>query len=99
MTWEYRESALMLTKELKAKGNIIVSIEQASNTKNIQELNNFVNKPLVLVFGNEVEGVDQEIVDLSHEVMEIPQYGTKHSLNVSVCAGIVIWEATKKSNK
>ena len=99
VTWEYRESALTLIRELKAKGNVIISIEQASNTKNIQELNNFVSKPLVVVFGNEVEGVDQKIVDFSHEVMEIPQYGTKHSLNVSVCAGIVLWEATKKRNK
>ena len=99
VNWEYRESALTLTKELKAKGNSIISIEQASKTKNIQELSNFINKPLVLVFGNEVQGVDQSIVDLSHEVMEIPQYGTKHSLNVSVCAGIAIWEATKNRSK
>ncbi len=51
--------------------------------------------PVALVFGNEVNGVDQRVVDLADHVVEVPQFGTKHSLNVSVCAGIVLWEFSK----
>jgi tRNA G18 (ribose-2'-O)-methylase SpoU len=54
------------------------------------------NEHYVLVFGNEVNGVDQDVIDLSDHIIEIPQFGTKHSLNVSVCAGIVMWEFGKK---
>ncbi len=94
--WEYRESILDLIKQLKTQEVKVISIEQTAKTKNIKELNKFMNEKRALVFGNEVDGVGQEVVDLSDEVMEIPQFGTKHSLNVSVCAGIVLWEALKK---
>jgi tRNA G18 (ribose-2'-O)-methylase SpoU len=63
----------------------------------LQNTHELSEKRFALVFGNEVNGVKQEIVDLSNYVIEIPQFGTKHSLNVSVCAGIVLWEFCKKS--
>lgn len=94
--WEHRESISELILELKSEGKIICSIEQTEKTTLLQEVDKFPNDHYVLVFGNEVNGVDQEIIDHSDHIIEIPQFGTKHSLNVSVCAGIVIWEFTKK---
>ena len=99
MNWEYRESIEDLITELKSEGKQICSVEQTENTTLLPEINDFQNDHYVLVFGNEVNGVDQKIVDLSNHILEIPQFGTKHSLNVSVCAGIVIWEFAKKSIK
>jgi 23S rRNA (guanosine2251-2'-O)-methyltransferase len=94
--WEHRESISELILELKSEGKIICSIEQTEKTTLLQEVDKLPNDHYVLVFGNEVNGVDQEIIDHSDHIIEIPQFGTKHSLNVSVCAGIVIWEFTKK---
>ena len=62
----------------------------------VQEVKHLPDEHYVLVFGNEVNGVDQDVIDLSDHIIEIPQFGTKHSLNVSVCAGIVMWEFAKK---
>tara|TARA_Y100000385_G_scaffold289732_1_gene360136 strand:- start:726 stop:1310 length:585 start_codon:yes stop_codon:yes gene_type:complete len=96
MEWEHRESISELILELKSEGKVICSIEQTEKTTLLQEVDKLPNDHYVLVFGNEVNGVDQEIIDHSDHIIEIPQFGTKHSLNVSVCAGIVIWEFTKK---
>ena len=93
--WEYVENTMDLVEKLKAENLKICSIEQAENAI---MLNNFVvdkNNKYALVFGNEVKGVAQDIVSKSDMVIEIPQFGTKHSLNVSVCAGIVMWEFVK----
>ncbi|MDD3668389.1 MAG: TrmH family RNA methyltransferase, partial [Bacteroidales bacterium] len=82
--------------ELKGKGYLIYSIEQAVGSI---MLNDFVfpqKEKVAVVFGNEVEGVDQEIINISDGVIEIPQFGTKHSLNISVSAGIVIWDLFNK---
>ena len=72
-------------------------IEQAEKTT---LLNNVSDLPIqdkyALVFGNEVDGVDQDVIDISDMIIEIPQFGTKHSLNVSVCAGVVMWEFAKR---
>lgn len=90
--WEYAKDTLELVKRLKAEGVQVVSIEQAENTT---MLNDFYLEPdtiYAIVFGNEVKGVLQEVVDESHHVVEIPQFGTKHSLNISVSAGVVIWD-------
>ncbi len=90
--WEFCESIVELITELKKEGKTICSIEQAEKTlllNQIDELNSSTN---VLIFGNEVHGVNQAIIDLSDYIIEIPQFGTKHSLNVSVCAGVVLWE-------
>jgi tRNA G18 (ribose-2'-O)-methylase SpoU len=95
--WEYRENIFDICSELKNSGYTLCSIEQTEQTVLLQNIHELPEKRFALVFGNEVNGVKQEIVDLSNYVIEIPQFGTKHSLNVSVCAGIVLWEFCKKS--
>jgi len=97
MHWEHRESIVDLINELKAEGKKICSIEQTEETTLLQDVKDLPNEHYVLVFGNEVNGVDQDAIDLSDHIIEIPQFGTKHSLNVSVCAGIVMWEFGKKN--
>jgi tRNA G18 (ribose-2'-O)-methylase SpoU len=94
--WEHRTSIVELVTELKAEGVTIASIEQAEETLLLQNTSQLNYSKIALVFGNEVDGVDQEVIDLSDHIIEIPQFGTKHSLNVSVCAGVVLWEFTKK---
>lgn len=91
VSWKYFKSTREAIDELKANGYFIASIEQA---KNSIMLNHFQKpgKPLALVFGNEVYGVEQDIIDQSDACIEIPQFGTKHSFNVSVSMGIVLWE-------
>jgi len=96
--WEYVENTLDIVKKLKAENVKILSIEQAEN---VTLLNNFKPQQLTkyaLVFGNEVKGVSQEVVNASDVVLEIPQYGTKHSLNISVSCGVVIWDLFSKLN-
>ena len=94
--WEHVESTEEIVKSLKQSGYSICSIEQAENTTALNEVNNLNDSKFALVFGNEVDGVDQKIIDLSDRIIEIPQFGTKHSLNVSVCAGVVMWEFAKR---
>lgn len=94
--WRYSETTLTAVQVLKENGYTICAIEQAEKATMLQELNATDLMPLALVFGNEVDGVDQEVVSLSDVVIEIPQFGTKHSLNVSVSAGIVIWEVARQ---
>jgi tRNA G18 (ribose-2'-O)-methylase SpoU len=71
-------------------------VEQAVQTTLLQDIGQLNAPGFALVFGNEVDGVDQAALDTADHIIEIPQFGTKHSLNVSVCAGIVLWEFTKK---
>ena len=94
--WEHRESISELVNELIDSGVQICSIEQTEETTLLQNVKNLPKSKYALVFGNEVNGVDQDIIDKSQHIIEIPQFGTKHSLNVSVCAGIVIWEFSKR---
>ena len=94
--WEHRTSIVELVNELKEEGVTIASIEQAEETLLLQNSHQLNYRKIALVFGNEVDGVDQEVINLSDYIIEIPQFGTKHSLNVSVCAGVVLWEFTKK---
>ena len=94
--WEYHSDIVSLVKDLKKEGKTICAIEQTENTIMLNHIDSLQTDHVVLVFGNEVNGVNQEVVNGSNEVIEIPQFGTKHSLNVSVCAGIVLWEFTKK---
>lgn len=94
--WEHKASIVDLVTELKSQGVHIVSIEQTEKTLLLQNINQLNSQKFALVFGNEVNGVNQSVVDLSDTVVEIPQFGTKHSLNVSVCAGVVLWEFAKK---
>jgi len=94
--WEHRSSIDELVTELKSQGIRVCSIEQAEQTTSLEEVAHLPNEPYALVFGNEVNGVDQSVIDASDYIIEIPQFGTKHSLNVSVCAGIVMWEFVKR---
>lgn len=94
--WEYFENILDALAELKKSGAAICTIEQTENTTFLQNTGELTEKRFALVFGNEVDGVDQEVIDFSDYIIEIPQFGTKHSLNVSVCAGIVCWEFVKR---
>ena len=98
VSWEYVERTIELVKKLKSERIKIISIEQAENAT---MLNNFKPQPhakYAFIFGNEVKGVSQNVVDSSDVVIEIPQYGTKHSLNISVSCGIVIWDVYSKLN-
>ncbi|MCK0108552.1 RNA methyltransferase [Flavobacteriaceae bacterium S0825] len=90
--WEYVEDTLTLVEKLKTKNIKIISIEQAENATMLNDFTPDKETRYAIVFGNEVKGVQQEVVDTSDVVIEIPQYGTKHSLNISVSAGVVIWD-------
>lgn len=96
VVWKYFENTSLAINELKNSGYLIISIEQVEGSTKLNEFVPEKNKKYALVFGNEVKGVEQEIVDLSDICLEIPQFGTKHSFNVSVTAGIVIWELFNK---
>ncbi|KAB7529273.1 TrmH family RNA methyltransferase [Flagellimonas olearia] len=94
--WEYRESTLELIGELKAMGVHTVAVEQAENAIMLNDFESNPRETLALIFGNEVKGVSQEVVTACDTVLEIPQFGTKHSLNISVSAGIVVWDLWAK---
>lgn len=96
VSWSHHENTLELIHLLKQQGYIIIPVEQ---TQGSIMLNNFTTqegKQYAFVFGNEVKGVAQNVIDSSHMCLEIPQYGTKHSFNISVCAGIVLWDIFNK---
>jgi len=88
--WVQEKETSIAINNLKKEGYYIVGVEQVEKATKIQEFQN--NQPIALIFGHEVNGVSQEIINICDEIIEIPQYGTKHSLNISVCAGIVIWK-------
>ena len=94
--WEYAKDTVSAVENLKAQGYTIIAIEQADQSIMIDNLSSLQIFKVALVFGNEVKGVDDRIMDICDLCVEIPQYGTKHSLNVSVSAGIAIWEFFKK---
>ena len=97
--WQYIADTLEVVKQLKNEGVRIVSVEQAEYATMLQDFTPVKDTKYAVIFGNEVKGVAQEVVSASDEVIEIPQYGTKHSLNVSVSAGIVLWELLMKLKK
>jgi tRNA G18 (ribose-2'-O)-methylase SpoU len=92
--WKYFATTLEAVKELKQKGYEIIAVEQAEKSVEVDKLPSG-NKKRAIILGNEVKGVDQEVMNQCDLCLEIPQLGTKHSLNVSVAAGIVIWELFK----
>jgi 23S rRNA (guanosine2251-2'-O)-methyltransferase len=96
VSWEYIEDTLALVTTLKTKGVQICSIEQAEHAIMLNKFHPEGNTTYAFVFGNEVKGVSQSVVNSSDVVIEIPQYGTKHSLNISVSAGVVIWDVFTK---
>lgn len=98
MDWEHAHNTLDVIADLKSKNFYVLAVEQAENSTFLNKLKIDNSKKYVLVFGNEVKGVDQEVVDASDEVIEIPQFGTKHSLNISVSVGVTVWDVWSKLN-
>ena len=94
--WIYSSSCINTVKELKEKGYVTVAVEQVEDSIKLDNLVVDKTRRYALVLGNEVKGVNQEVVDICDYSLEIPQYGTKHSLNVSVSAGLVLWEFAKQ---
>lgn len=94
--WEYFEETEAAVKKLKESGYRVFAIEQVLNSISLPDFNPEKDQKLALVFGNEVKGVQQSVIDLCHGAIEIPQYGTKHSFNISVSAGIVLWDLVYK---
>ncbi len=94
--WEYKEDTLLLIKRLKEKKIKVIAIEQAENSIKLQNFKVNNNQKYAVIFGNEVKGVQQEVVSASDQCVEIPQFGTKHSLNISVSCGVVLWDIFKK---
>lgn len=96
VAWEYEKDVLTTITTLQQEGVIVLAIEQVENAVFLQDFEPETNKKYALVFGNEVKGVSQEAVALANGCIEIPQLGTKHSLNISVSAGIVVWDIFRK---
>lgn len=99
VSWEYFIETLDAVEKLRKNNYMILSVEQADQSTSLENLDFPTGTKTALVFGHEVKGVSQEVINLSDACIDIPQYGTKHSLNISVCAGIVIWEVFKKYAK
>ncbi|MBQ4520409.1 MAG: RNA methyltransferase [Bacteroidaceae bacterium] len=96
VSWIYYKDTRDAVNQLKDEGYTVLSIEQVEGSTMLQDVELEENKKYAIVFGNEVKGVKQEVVDMCDGCIEIPQFGTKHSLNISVTAGMVIWEFAKR---
>ena len=94
--WKYVNNAVEAVDNLKKDGYTVYSVEQAEGSIMLENIKLDPNRKYAVVLGNEVKGVQQEVIDHSDGCIEIPQYGTKHSLNVSVTAGLVIWDLFKQ---
>lgn len=94
--WEYAENVLEVIEKLKTENTLVYSIEQVENAIFLQDFEIEKDRKYALIFGNEVFGVSQKAIEKSHGVIEIPQVGTKHSLNIAVSAGIVVWDFYRK---
>ncbi|NQV77710.1 MAG: RNA methyltransferase [Lutibacter sp.] len=94
--WEYVEDTLALVEKLKDLQVKILAIEQAENSTMLQNFTVEPTQKYAVIFGNEVKGVQQKVVSASNYCIEIPQFGTKHSLNISVSVGVVLWDLFKK---
>ena len=90
--WEHFENTSKCIETLKKKGFTIICIEQTEKSLMLDKYEFNIDENICLVFGNEIEGVSKEIIEMANDCVEIPQLGTKHSLNVSVAGGIVIWD-------
>jgi 23S rRNA (guanosine2251-2'-O)-methyltransferase len=95
--WKYESSALEVAKTFKKEGYQIVGVEQVEGSIPLQQFKLAKGGKLVLIFGNEVEGVSEEVLLICDTCIEIPQFGMKHSLNVSVAAGMVLWEMVRSA--
>lgn len=94
--WEYAKDTMELIQKLQKENIQVLSVEQAENAVMLNDFSVEKGKTYALVFGNEVKGVQQEVVSASDGVLEIPQFGSKHSLNISVSVGVVVWDLTNK---
>jgi tRNA G18 (ribose-2'-O)-methylase SpoU len=94
--WHYEQHTLTTVNALKQEGYILIAVEQAENSIQLHNFEPERDKKYALIFGNEVKGVQQQVVDCCDLVLEIPQWGTKHSLNVSVSIGIILWDVVVK---
>ncbi|PLW94633.1 MAG: RNA methyltransferase [Marinilabiliales bacterium] len=95
--WKYYENTVNAIKELKNKNYLIAGIEQSHNSIDISDFDiENLAQPVAIILGNEVFGMSDEVLPLCDFMIELPQHGTKHSLNVSVCAGIVIWDMYRR---
>lgn len=92
--WEHCPDTLSLVKELRAEGYTVVAVEQTENSVKLDTFRRDPECKYAFIFGNEVDGVAQQVVDEADFSLEIPQYGTKHSLNVSVSVGIILWQSS-----
>ncbi len=99
VAWEYVEDILALCETLRKTGWKIVAVEQADKSVSLESFIPHPDEKLAIVFGNEVFGVNEEVVKASDSVLEIPQFGTKHSLNISVSAGIILWDYVLKTGR
>lgn len=95
MAWTYHEHTAELCRTLKQEGYLLIAVEQVEGSVSLSNFKLNADQRYAIIFGNEVDGVSEEVLNLCDVCLEIPQYGTKHSFNVSVCAGIVLWELLK----
>jgi 23S rRNA (guanosine2251-2'-O)-methyltransferase len=95
VAWKYFTETSHAVRELREKGYIIIGIEQADGSVELQNMRFENGKKYALIFGHEVNGVDQNVLDICDLCIEIPQFGTKHSFNIAISAGIVLWELNK----
>ena len=96
VAWTHEESIVAALSKLKSDGYLIVAIEQIDTSVSLRDFKFPKDKKIALVFGNEVQGVSSEVLPLLDHAIEIDQFGTKHSFNVSVCAGILMWEVNRQ---
>jgi tRNA G18 (ribose-2'-O)-methylase SpoU len=96
VSWKYFATTTEAVNDLKNKGYVIIAVEQAVDAVELQDIEIENDKKYALVFGHEINGVEQSIVDTCDQCIEIPQFGTKHSFNIAVSAGIVLWEISRK---
>jgi tRNA G18 (ribose-2'-O)-methylase SpoU len=97
VNWKYFETTMQAVEHLQTSGYAVWGVEQTENSTSLERFTVEAGKRYALAFGNEVRGIEQEVIDRCEGCIEIPQFGTKHSFNVSVSAGIVLWECYRKS--
>ena len=98
IAWEYHKDTTAVVDQLRSEGYVIIAIEQADDSVMLHQFEPENDKKYALIFGNEVNGVDEDVMEKIDTCIEIPQYGTKHSLNVSVAIGIILWDFIQKRN-
>lgn len=96
MDWQHYPTTLEAIKDLKAAGYKLIAVEQVDTSISLQDFRPKADEKYALIFGNEVKGVSEEILEYLDACIEVPQFGTKHSLNVSVCMGVVVWDVFQK---